>query len=180
MKQLAAFTIPFVGLKQGEHLFEFEIDDKFFQHFEYEEFNAVRVQGTAKMLKKSNGLEFEFNIQGSVNVQCDLTNEPYDQHITGIHHLVVNFGEAYNDEDDSLLVLPHQAYEVNIQQYFYELIILSVPIKRVHPGVLDGTLHSDILDKLKELSPQLPDEDQAKESTDPRWDQLKKLLTDKQ
>ena len=31
-------------------------------------------------------------------------------------------------------------YEINIQQYIYELIVLSVPIKRIHPGVKDGTL----------------------------------------
>lgn len=180
MKQLAEFTIPFLGLKQGEHLFEFEIDDTFFQNFEYEEFNAVSVHAVAKLLKKSNGLELDFSIQGYVNVNCDLTNEPYDQPINGEHYLVVNFGESFNDEEDALLILPHGSYEVNIQQYFYELIILSVPAKRVHPGIEDGTLDSDILEKLKELSPKIPGEQETTESTDPRWDQLKKLLTDKQ
>lgn len=180
MKQLAAFTIPFVGLKQGEHLFEFEIDDTFFQNFEYEEFNAVSVRAEAKLLKKSNGLEFDFSINGFVNVNCDLTNEPYNQPVSGEYHLVVNFGESYNDDEDALLILPHGSYEINIQQYFYELIVLSVPVKRIHPGIEDGTLNSDILEKLKELSPKNPEAQETKESTDPRWDQLKKLLTDKQ
>ena len=54
-----------------------------------------------------------------------------------------------------------------------------MPNKRVHPGVEDGTLKSDILDKLEELS--IPDKEKQedKEETDPRWDSLKKLLTDK-
>lgn len=179
MKQLAEFTIPFLGLKQGEHLFEFEIDDTFFQNFEYEEFNAVSVHAVAKLLKKSNGLELDFSIQGYVNVNCDLTNEPYDQPINGEHYLVVNFGESFNDEEDALLILPHGSYEVNIQQYFYELIILSVPAKRVHP---DRRRHIRFgyIRKLKELSPKIPGEQETTESTDPRWDQLKKLLTDKQ
>ena len=77
-------------------------------------------------------------------------------------------------------MLPHGAYEINIQQYIYELIVLSVPIKRIHPGVEDGTLSSDILEKLKELSPKLDDEQKEdNKEIDPRWNTLKKLLTDK-
>ena len=39
MKPLKEFTIQFVGLKIGEHHFEYEIDKTFFEHFEYDEFN---------------------------------------------------------------------------------------------------------------------------------------------
>ena len=66
---------------------------------------------------------------------------------------------------------------MNIAQYIYEMIVLAVPQKRVHPGVLDGTLQSEALDRLEELHPKDVKEDS--ESTDPRWDALKKLLTDK-
>jgi uncharacterized metal-binding protein YceD (DUF177 family) len=48
----------------------------------------------------------------------------------------------------------------------------------VHPGVLDGTLESEALTKLDELHPKEVKESKNKE-TDPRWDSLKKLLTDK-
>ena len=34
MKELKEFTIPFIGLKLGEHLFDYQIDNKFFEHFE--------------------------------------------------------------------------------------------------------------------------------------------------
>ena len=54
---------------------------------------------------------------------------------------------------------------------------MSVPSKRIHPGVKDGTLKSDILEKLKELSPEGLQKN--KEDIDPRWNTLKKLLTDK-
>ena len=57
------------------------------------------------------------------------------------------------------------------------MLVLAVPQKRVHPGVLDGTLQSEVLDKLKELQPKETKEN--KEDIDPRWDALKKLLTDK-
>jgi uncharacterized metal-binding protein YceD (DUF177 family) len=93
---------------------------------------------------------------------------------------VVKFGDEYNDEDTDILIIPNGAYEINIQQYIYELIVLAVPIKRVHPGIKDGTLDSDILKKLEELSPKTDTQKEIKqEDIDPRWNTLKKLLTDK-
>ncbi|HLV40020.1 DUF177 domain-containing protein [Xanthomarina sp.] len=179
MKQLKEFTIPFVGLKLGKHHFEYQINKAFFEHFEYEEFNNSSVNVEVILDKKSTLLELDFNISGSVNINCDLTNEAFDQEITNHFNLVVNFGDEYNDEEIDILILPHGDYEINIQQYIYELIVLSVPTKRVHPGVEDGTLNSEILKKLEELSPKLKENKETEEDIDPRWNTLKKLLTDK-
>ncbi len=129
--------------------------------------------------KKATLLELHFKISGAVNVNCDLTNEPYNQNIENEFDLVVKFGDEYNDEDTDILIIPHGTYEINIQQYIYELIVLAVPIKRIHPGVEDGTLDSDILKKLEELSPKIKEEKDIEEEIDPRWNTLKKLLTDK-
>lgn len=179
MKPLKEFTIPFVGLKIGKHHFEYKIEKTFFEYFEYEEFNDVNVNVDLVLDKKTTLLELDFKISGFVNVNCDLTNEPFDQPIKNEFDLVVKFGDEYNDEFVDILIVPHGTYEINMQQYIYELIVLSVPIKRVHPGVKDGTLDSDILEKLEELSPKLKEEKETEEETDPRWNTLKKLLTDK-
>ncbi|NCT18353.1 MAG: hypothetical protein COZ75_13730 [Flavobacteriaceae bacterium CG_4_8_14_3_um_filter_34_10] len=179
MKQMREFTIPFAGLKQGEHHFEFKIDTKFFTHFEYEEFHNVEVLAKVLLLKKSNSLEFYFEIDGIVNVNCDVTNEPYDQELQGMHHLVVNFGQEFNEDDDALIIIPHNSHEINIAQYIYELIVLSLPAKLVHPGIEDGTLDSDILKKLEELTPKYFEDKTSDANTDSRWEELKKLLTDK-
>ena len=181
MKPLKEFTIPFVGLKIGKHQFEFDIKQKFFEHFEYEDFNNVNVKADVVLEKKATLLELDFKFSGFVNVNCDLTNEPYDQPIESEFHLVVNFADEYNDENIDILILPHGTYEISIQQYIYELIVLAVPIKRIHPGVEDGTLDSDILKKLEQLSPGLKEKNEQNEddNIDPRWNTLKKLLTDK-
>ncbi|CAH8286574.1 uncharacterized metal-binding protein YceD (DUF177 family) [Mariniflexile fucanivorans] len=179
MKPLKEFTIPFVGLKIGKHQFEYKIEQTFFEYFEYEEFNDVNVDVNLILDKKSTLLELNFKISGFVNVNCDVTNEPYNQTIENEFDLVVKFGDEYNDEFDDILIVPHGTYEVNVQQYIYELIVLSVPIKRIHPGVEDGTLDSEILKKLEELSPKLKEEKETEEDIDPRWNTLKKLLTDK-
>lgn len=178
MKELKEYTIPFVGLKLGKHLFKYEITQSFFDHFEYDEFNDTKVDLTVELDKKSTLLEFSLDFKGFVNVNCDLTNEPFDQPISGNYHFVVKFGEEYNDENEDILIIPHGTHQVNIQQFVYESLVLSLPAKRIHPGVTDGTLKSDILKKLEELSPK-GDAPSQNEETDPRWDNLKNLLTDK-
>ena len=179
MKPLKEFTIPFVGLKIGEHYFEYKIEQAFFEYFEYEDFNNVDVKVNVTLNKKTTLLELHFEVSGEVNINCDVTNEPYHQSIANTFDLVVKFGDEYNDEYEDILIVPHGTHEINIQQYIYELIVLSVPIKRIHPGVVDGTLDSDILKKLEELSPKLKKDKPNEEDIDPRWDTLKKLLTDK-
>ena len=179
MKALKSYTIPFVGLKIGEHHFDYQIDNTFFQHFEYDEFNAVDVKIDLKFEKKSTFLELYFSAEGYVNVNCDITNEPYNQSINDDYKLVVKFGNEFNNDNEDILIVPHGEYEINVAQYIYELIVLAVPIKRIHPGIEDGTLKSDILSKLEELSPTEDHKSKSSEDIDPRWNNLKKLLTDK-
>ncbi|WP_442264485.1 YceD family protein [Tenacibaculum sp. ZS6-P6] len=178
MKGLKEYSIPFVGLKEGSHEFQYQIDNTFFKEFQYEEFNETNVIVDVEFIKKSTLFEVLFSISGSVNVPCDLTSELFDQPIEGDYKLIVKFGQEFNDENEEILIIPHEEYQLNIAQYIYELIILSVPNKRVHPDVTNGTMQSETLKKLKELeiNKEKPVED---ESTDPRWDKLKDLLTGK-
>lgn len=177
MKRLREYTIQFIGLKEGDHSFDYEIGKKFFNIFEFDEYNDTNVKIKVELLKKTTLLEFRIIATGTVNVNCDLTNEPFDQEIDNCFDLIVKFGDEYNDENEEILILPHAEYEINLAQYIYELIVLSVPSKRIHPGVKDGSLKSEIFKKLEELSPK--EINNEKEEIDPRWNTLKKLLTDK-
>ena len=179
MKPLKEYNIPFIGLKEGQHRFDYQIDKTFFEYFKYDEFNEVNVNTSLIFEKKSTLLELHIEINGEVNINCDSTNEPFNQKIIGHLDLVVKFGEEYNDEHEEILIIPHGEFEINVSQYIYELIILSIPAKRIHPGIEDGTLESDVLEKLEELSPKGLEERKSSEEIDPRWNTLKKLLTDK-
>ncbi|WP_224488018.1 YceD family protein [Robertkochia flava] len=178
MKQLKEFDIPFVGLKLGKHQFDYQIDNSFFEAFNYDEFASAAVEVKVVLEKKSTMLELLIEGDGAVNVPCDLTDEPFDLPVDGKLHLVVKFGDEYNDENEELLIIPHGEHQINIAQYIYEMMVLAVPAKRVHPGVKDGTLSSDILKKLEEFQPKEENKNNDGD-TDPRWDTLKKLLTDK-
>ena len=173
MKDLKEFNIPFVGLKEGKHLFEYKIDNTFFELYNYNEFEKSSINVTLEFVKKSTLFELEFTASGTVNVPCDVTNEYFDLEITATLPLVVKFGQEYNDENEEILILPHEVYQFSVAQFIYEMIVLGIPNKRVHPKVLDGTMETEALEQL-EIK-----EEKTVETTDPRWDKLKNLITEK-
>ncbi|WP_369752697.1 DUF177 domain-containing protein [Flavobacterium sp. WC2409] len=181
MKNTKEFLIPFVGLKLGKHHFEYQLSNAFFEIFDYDEFQNSDIKVNVVLEKKSTMLELAFKHKGTVNVPCDLTSEDFDLPIKGKMKLIVRFGEEYNNDNEELLILPFGEFEIDVAQYIYEMIVLSVPLRRVHPGVKDGSLKTEALDKLKELTLKESKEEEKnkEENIDPRWDKLKQLLTDK-
>jgi uncharacterized metal-binding protein YceD (DUF177 family) len=166
-----SFSIKFIGLKDGKHSFKFPLSKSFFELFNYLDFNSVDIVIEIELVKKSTILELNFKGSGSVNINCTLTNEPFDYDIRTNLDLLVKFGEMFDDENDELLVLPHGSHSIELDQYFYEMTVLSMPIRNVHPDVEKGTLNSEILNRLKEF-----DINKEKNSNfDPRWSKLKEL-----
>jgi len=176
MKDLKQFNIPFVGLKEGKHLFEYNIDNTFFELFNYDEFKKSSINVTLEFIKKSTLFELSFSASGTVYVPCDVSSEYFDLEITATLPLVVKFGPEYNDENEEVLILAHEVYQFNVAQFIYEMIVLGIPNKRVHPKVIDGTMESEAFDTLRELQIK---EEKTVETTDPRWDKLKNLITEK-
>ncbi|WP_426095188.1 YceD family protein [Flavobacterium sp. DSR2-3-3] len=180
MKNTKEYLIPFIGLKLGKHHFEYQISNAFFEIFDYNEYQDSNIKVNVVLEKKSTLLELNFKHKGTVNVPCDLTSEDFDLPIKGKMKLVVRFGEEYNNDNEELLILPHGEFEIDIAQYIYEMIVLSVPLRRVHPGIKDGSLKTEALTKLNELTiKEEKVENKEEENIDPRWDKLKQLLTDK-
>jgi uncharacterized metal-binding protein YceD (DUF177 family) len=180
MNKTKDYLIPFVGLKLGKHHFEYQVNNKFFEIFDYHEFQNSDIKVNLVLDKKSTMLELSFKHKGTVNVPCDMTSEDFDLPIKGKMNLIVRFGEVFNNDNEELLILPHGEFEIDVAQYIYEMIVLSVPLRRVHPGIKDGSLKTEALTKLKELAvKEKKEEKKEEENIDPRWDKLKQLLTDK-
>ncbi|WP_367274596.1 DUF177 domain-containing protein, partial [uncultured Lutibacter sp.] len=178
MKDLKEFDISFVGIKDGLNQFEYRIENEFFDFFEYDEFYSSNTKVDLTFLKKPTMFELNFTFLGWVEVTCDVTNELFKYPIEACIDLVVKFGQEFNDENEELLIIPYSDYKINVAQYIYEAIVLALPLKRIHPGVNDGTLHSEILDKLRELEIKEEEVETDKE-IDPRWNKLKNILIDK-
>jgi uncharacterized metal-binding protein YceD (DUF177 family) len=180
MKVKNEYLIPFVGLKLGKHQFDYIINKSFFDSFDYHEFENCDIKVNIVLEKKSTMLELSFKHKGTVYVPCDLTGEMFDLPVKEKIKLIVQFGEEFNNENEELLILPHGDHQIDVSQYIYEMIVLSVPLKRVHPGVKDGSLKTETLEKLNSLSSKEQNkESKEEENIDPRWDKLKNLLTDK-
>jgi uncharacterized metal-binding protein YceD (DUF177 family) len=93
--------------------------------------------------------------------------------VKGKLKLIVRFGDEYNNDNEELLILPYGEHQIDVAQYIYEMIALSIPLKRVSPSAKDIEL-----EELNEI--EVKEEEQIKEEEiDPRWAALKKLLTDK-
>jgi len=180
MKNTKEYLIPFAGLKLAKHNFEYQINNAFFEIFDYNEYQDSNITVKVVLEKTSTLLELSLKHKGTVNVPCDLTSEDFDLPIKGKMKLIVRFGEEFNNDNEELLILPHGEFEIDIAQYIYEMIVLSVPLRRVHPGIKDGSLQTEALTKLKELKvKEVKKEQKEEENIDPRWDKLKQLLTDK-
>ncbi len=164
------FDIVFSGLSLGIHHFDFELDDTFFALFEYDDFSNIEANANIELNKHSTFLELKFEFTGSVETICDRSSIPFKQTIENNFMLVVKFGDEYNDEDDERLILPHGEYKLNVAQYLFELVVLSIPLKHVHPDVLSGKIIPEF-----EVEEE-PNIEVEEDSIDPRWDKLKDLL----
>ncbi len=168
MKDLREFKIPFVGLKEGKHEFDYRIDNSFFDLFDFDEFYSSDIRVKVDFVKKPTLFELNFIIDGTVNVDCDRTGEPFDMTIHGQYPLIVKFGEEKQELDEDLLIIPFSAFELDLSHYIYENIVLSVPLKRVNQD------SEEIEIKLENKNEKNKDK-----GHDPRWDKLNKLITGK-
>src|SRR5687768_12109766 len=71
MSQRREYEIAFVGLKPGEHEYNYEITDKFFEPFQQQDFTDCQAKVKLKLDKKTGFLMLKFDIDGKTNVICD-------------------------------------------------------------------------------------------------------------
>ena len=172
MKSLSPYLVKFSGLKEGIHLFDFEIRNKFFKNFDYYDFADANIKTILELEKKQTLLNLKFKFYGNVEVQCDLSMEMFSLELKTEYNVVVKFKDDIISSDEKVIFLSTGSNSIDVSHIIYESIILAVPQKKVHPGIENGSLKSEIIKKLEELKPKR----NFKEKTDPRWDKLKDLL----
>ena len=172
MKSLSPYLIKFSGLKDGVHLFNYELGNKFFKNFDYYDFLDAKLFAKLELEKQSTLLNLKFSFNGEIEVQCDVSMESFDLKLETEHAVVVKFKDDIISTDDKVIFMPAGSHSIDVSHLIYESIILAVPQKKVHPGIENGSLKSEIVEKLEELRPKK----NFNEKTDPRWDKLKDLL----
>ena len=175
MNYLSQYTLPFSGLSEGKHQFDFTVNDRFFAEFETSEVEKGELRVLVELEKSSTYLSLSFSISGVVELICDRCLENFIFPVESHRKLLVKFSEKPVEDEAELIYLHPNDFQVEIAQYIYEFVILSLPIRRVHPDGENGESLCDpvMIKKLDELRYHGNNLD---EPDDPRWNELRKII----
>lgn len=144
MKHNREYEIAWQGLKPGEHIFQYEINDRFLEaHGEVErDFKDLDAQVTLKFDKKSNFFLCHFDIDGSATVPCDRCGDDFKLRLWDEFDLVIKLtgAEDANEiaEDADVVFIPRSETVIDMSNWIYEFVMLSIPLQRVHPDKEEG------------------------------------------
>ena len=124
--------------------------------------------------KHETFIEAEFKIKGEAKLICDRSLEPFDFPIDIDSHIMFKYGEEEAELSDEIIIISRDRVSLELGQYIYEFISLSIPIKKVHPKFQD--IEDDDEDSEGRLIYTSETESSVEEKEiDPRWEILKKL-----
>ena len=136
------YPIAYKGLKNGSHTFDFQIDDALFEAYERIEIKGGACCAHVELLKSDTMLEMSIDIQGEVICECDRCLEDCPIEVDYSGDLVVKFSDEIDDYDGEVMWISPSEDKVDLTQYIYESIVLSLPYRRVHP---DGECNPEML-----------------------------------
>lgn len=143
------YAIAYKGLKEGDYDFEFEVDDSLFESYGRVEILAGRCLARVNMHRTERMLEIRTSIEGYVVCQCDRCLEECRIPVDFDGDLLVKFSDHDADYDGEVMWLSPAADEVDLTQYIYESIVLSLPYRRVHA---EGECDADMLARFGVMS----------------------------
>ena len=176
MEKKNEFLIPVSGLALGQHAYQYEINNDFFNGMDYSEVQQGKVSVKLNIDRQETMLTLHFDLKGSVRVPCDRCADEFDLPIESQQEFFIKLGTENAEESDDVAVVSAETSEYDIRPLVYEYIILAIPMHRVHP---EGECNPEVLAMLnREEAP--AEEDEASEAIDPRWAALKDIdLNDK-
>lgn len=184
MKIEKQYSLSFSGLPEGIHRFDFQLDSRFLSHFPYSPLKKANVCLQVELEKRASVLILDMQLQGTVEQPCDLCNELFDLPFEAENQLIVKRlpelpANSDRDEEDDVLYILNSESSLYLAETFYELLILSIPIRKVHPDTADGQpgCSSEILSLLQGYTAE-EDESPAQEGEEDQssiWQALKKL-----
>lgn len=156
------YSIPFVGLAIGKHIFDFEIEDSFFQSIEYSPVQSGKLNVELELEKKETMLIAKFSVNGVVEKECDRCNAPLEISIQNELEVIYKFGHEQS-EDENLIVLSPEAYEINVKEPIYQMIIIAIPSRNIHK---DGECDEEMLNLLRKYTVNKNDIEEFDEESD--------------
>ena len=176
MSRHRAFEIPFVGLKPGVHEYNYEIDDKFFETVQHQDFRNCKAHVKIQLNRESGFMQLRFEIGGVVEVTYDRCSNDLPLDLWDEFNLTVKMveePELMNDqeEDPDVFYIGRGESHLDVAGWIYEFISLSLPMQKACSfEKMDGPhcnkSASELLNKLKAV-------EEVKEN--PIWKGLEKF-----
>ncbi|MBO5832896.1 MAG: DUF177 domain-containing protein [Alistipes sp.] len=149
MEQIGLYKIAYKGLKTGSYDFDFKVDSALFEAFETEEIKGGDCVVRVKLNRSEAMLELNIEIEGEVICECDRCLEDCPIAIDYSGDLVVKFSDETDFYDGDVMWISPSEDMLDLTQYIYESIVLSLPYSRVHE---DGGCNPEMLASFQEIS----------------------------
>lgn len=168
------YKIPLTGLKVGTHKYNYKLDSSFFNEFAETEGVVGELDANIVLTKSELLLTLEIELIGEIEAVCDRCLDTFNMQYSAQTEMFVKFGEKSEELAENLIVLSSDEDFLDLKELFYELYLLNIPLKIVHPDI-DGesTCNERMLEKLDDYSVD------PENKIDPRWAELKKLINNK-
>ncbi|HJS55294.1 MAG TPA: DUF177 domain-containing protein [Chitinophagaceae bacterium] len=177
MSRRREYEIAFVGLKPGIHEYSYEIDDKFFEPFQQQDFRNCKAQVKLYLDKKNSFMLLKFEIGGNLEVVCDRCNNYLPLQLWDEFNITVKMVEDPDllneqEEDPDVYYISRGESHIDVANWIYEFINLSIPMhKTCSYEKMDGPhCNPAAMDVLKKLE---PDVKEPKEN--PIWKGLERF-----
>ena len=149
MEVAQRYSIAWKGLKNGRHDFRFEVDKALFEAFESTEIKDGRCEVSVGVDRSEKQLTLDVGITGHVVGECDRCLEDCRVPIDFEGQLVVKFSDEVHEYDGEVMWMLPGEDRVELAQYIYESIVLSLPYQRVHP---EGECNPEMLERFRIVS----------------------------
>ena len=159
MEQIGLYKIAYKGLKVGSYSFDFKVDNALFEAYETEEIKGGNCDVHVELNRTEAMLELNVSIQGEVICLCDRCLEDCPIAIDYNDNLLVKFSDETDYYDGEVMWISPAEDMVDLTQYIYESIVLSLPYSRVHQ---EGECNPEMLASFSEITEEELEELEAK------------------
>lgn len=167
MNLLKSYDIDISKLDLGQHEFQFQIEDEFFELFDYSLIDHGRLSVHIDLEKKTSFIALVFKIHGSIKLICDRSLDSYDFELKTEKEMVLKYGIEAQELSDAIEIIPFNTQIINMARFVYEFISIEIPMKKLHPRYKDEPVDDQIIFS--------SGDDLTSPDIDPRWSELKKL-----
>lgn len=168
MDFLKQFSIPFKGMLDGLHQYEFELDEAFFRYFKESPIEKAKIHTIILADKQGSLMTVELEIKGSMITDCDRCLSQINLPLDARFNLILKKAEGESDDPELYHIHP-DASEWQIADLLYEYSCLSIPIiKEIDCSQMKNPpCNQEILKRIQNQETNL--------DVNPIWEDLKRL-----